>query len=68
MVDTDEEENERIIKDKAVFLIDGGEAKTTENMMALYSSIQSGGMEEEYDIKFPPWKVISERCCRYISS
>ena len=59
-VDTYREEKERRIKDTAVFLMGRGEARSPENMESLYASVQSLGMEEDYDIPFTDWKGVGE--------
>ena len=43
-----------------VFPIGGGEATNPENVEALHASVQSWGMEEEYDIPLTYWKVVDE--------
>ena len=53
-VDTYRKENYIRIKYKRVLPTGGGEAKKSENMEALYSSVRSWGTEEEEDIHFQP--------------
>ena len=59
-VDTYREKKERSIKDTAVFLMGGGEARSQQNMLSSYASVQSLGMEEYCDITFIDWKGVDE--------
>ena len=59
-MDTYRKENYSRIKYKRVLPTGGGEAKKSENMEALYSSVRSWGTEEEEDIHFPTWKGFYE--------
>ena len=59
-VDADGEESQRNRKDTAKLTIGGGEATSSENVEALYASIQSWGTEEEDEISSTDWKVVDK--------
>ena len=59
-MNTDEEEKEKIIREKVLLLTGGGEEIKPEDMEDLYIYVQSWSTEEEDNIHFTSWKGVDE--------
>ena len=59
-VETYVKEKERRIKEMKTLPMGGGEVTRKEDMEALYASVRSSGIEEEYVIPFTDWEGVEE--------